>query len=485
MSEATLVPDPLASATPVQEVQPARRPWWLFCVCLLLAAYALMLLVPSFQAPDEFDHVRRAFQLSDGHFLLRSVDGSPSGGHEDPALETYMVGFSVLPQHPEVRMDGAARAALESVHWGQQPQVFQAIPSTASYFPAIYLPQAAGMAAGRAMNLPVGQTYRLARWCALMAAIMLLMLACRVCAPPPLAAAILALPMSLFLLSSAAPDGILLAIAMLGLSAFARLLVERDATPRHLAALLLICVFLLVTSSPGLLPMFALPLLVALCSRYRWRRTATVAVVMLLAIAWIGCVLWTTVYSPGSDQPDQLPRLTFFLVHPWTFLHGLHETVFAGGHLHFYAMSFLGVFGWLDTFLPPYAYRALLLLLIALAGCSFVAPASRASLAARWLMIGCAASSTLLTFLAPPGHWLQPGIDVAADIQGRYFLVPALMFAYALFLGGAPVRPIRQRFALPFLILLLAVSTSVTMYSLANRFHLAPGNNPNLPDGRP
>ncbi|HUH30428.1 MAG TPA: DUF2142 domain-containing protein [Rhodanobacter sp.] len=485
MSDLRLVPNALASAAPVQEIKPARRPWWLFCACLLLAGYALMMVVPSFQAPDEFDHVRRAFQLSDGSFLLRSVDGSPSGGYEDPALETYMIGFSALPHHPEVRMDGTARIALESQHWGQQPRVFQAIPSTANYFPAVYLPQAAGMAAGRAMNLPVGQTYRLARWCALLAAIALLMVACSVHAPPPLAAGILALPMSLFLLSSAAPDGVLMAIAMLGLSAFARLAVERDAAPRHLAALLLICVFLLVTSSPGLLPMFVFPFAVALGSRFHWQRTAMVTVVMLLAIAWIGFVLRTTVYSPDPDQPDHLSRLTFFLMHPWAFLHGLRETVLASGHVQFYAMSFLGVFGWLDTFLPAYAYRALLLLLIMLTACSFVAPANRACLVARWLLVGCAALSTLLTFLAPPGHWLQAGTDVAADIQGRYFLVPALMVAYALSLGSTSVRPIRPRFSLLFLVLLLAVSTSVTTYSLVSRFHLAPDSSHGLSDGRP
>ena len=485
MTDPRLVPDALASAAPVQEIQPARRRWWLFCACLLLAAYALMMIVPSFQAPDEFDHVRRAFQLSDGDFLLRSVDGLPSGGHEDPALETYMVGFSALPHHPEVRMDDASRIALESLHWGQQPRVFQAVPSTANYFPAVYLPQAAGMAAGCAMNLSVGQTYRLARWCALLAAIALLMVACRVHAPPPLAAGIFALPMSLFLLSSAAPDVVLMAIAMLGLSAFARLAVERDAAPRHLAALLLICIFLLVTSSPGLLPMFVFPLAVALGSRFRWQRTAMATVVMLLAMAWIGFMLRTTVYSPGAAQPGDLPRLTFFLMHPWTFLHGLRETVLAGGHVQFYAMSFLCVFGWLDTFLPAYAYRALLLLLIVLAGCSFVAPANRASLIARWLLLGCAALSTLLTFLAPPGHWLQPGTDVAANIQGRYFLVPALMVTYALSLGGAFVRPIRLRFALLFLVLLLVVSTSATTYSLVSRFHLAPESSHGLPDGRP
>lgn len=451
-----------------------RRGWWLYCICLLFAAYAVMAVVPSFQAPDEFDHVRRAYLLGHGQLMLESVDGSPSGGYIDPALEAYMVAFTTLPHHPENRFFSDARIAAERTTWTYGIAKFEPAFATAYYFPALYAPQAAGLLTGQLLHLPVGQSYRLARVLSLLTAITILIAAYRVSAPPPLAAGILALPMSLFLLSSAALDGVATSVAVLALSAFARMAPGPDSAPRWCFPLLLGSVFLVTSCRANLIPMFALPLAVAWTSSLRSRRVGATFAVAALVLLWTIFTIKTTVYPAGPRDVDRIGRLLHFAFHPGDFFQSLAVTVGDIGRSGFYVESFIGVMGWLDTYLPRPGYRALFLLLVVLAACSYVRGRNRRANTARLLLVACAVASVLLTFLALLVQWVPPGTAVITGIQGRYFTVPALMLAYALTIDGTGQLNARRRFAVPFAALLLVVSASFTIDTLVKRYQLPP-----------
>lgn len=454
------------------EFQEKRRLWRRFCAALLLIGYVLVALVPSLQAPDEFDHLRRAYFLGQGQILLESVDGSPSGGQLDPALTDFMIPFTALPHHPENRINDHALQEAASVKWSTTSK-FEPAFATAYYLPLLYAPQAIALTIGKRIGLSVNQSYRLARCLALITSVLLLVLAFRIYSPPPVALAILTLPMYLYLVSSAALDGVATAVAVLSLSLFARILEDRNREPLWAFPALVTAVLLLACCRANLLPMLLLPLAAALTANCnRARKVVAVTAATLAAVAWTVYTIKSTVYPPGPRNVNHSARLLELILHPHHFLESLWLTLADLGRTGFYFQSFIGVLGWLDTYLPSFAYRAISILLVCLAACSFTATNGGAELRARLLLVLCAAAAIMLTFLALLVQWVPPGTQVITGIQGRYFIVPALILAYSLTIGGSRISERRRRFITPLLVASIALSATVTVYAVTMRFYV-------------
>ena len=137
----------------------------------------------------------------------------------------------------------------------------------------------------------------------------------------------------------------------------------------------------------------------------------------------------------------------------------------------FYFRSFIGVLGWLHLPLePPKAYQMLALML---AICTVLTviwtrqqPWRMLLEQRRWLLIGMAMLSALSVFLLLLIAWTPDPTraQLIEGVQGRYFLIPALMVAMAV------ATPQKQQQRLPSLMLsyvsgsvMLIVSTALTL----------------------
>ncbi len=304
-------------------------------------------------------------------------------------------------------------------------------------------------------------------------AVLLLLLAFRIYAPPPIALAILALPMYLYLVSSAALDGLTIAASVVSLSLFARIVTVGEREQRWVFPALIATIVVLACCRANLLPMLLLPLACALESeKGRSWKVAVAIMATVVAMAWTLYAIKSTVYPPGPRDVDHGARLMEFILHPTLFVKSLWITIADISRTGFYVQSFIGILGWLDTYLPSFAYRALAILLAVLAVCSFTSPVNRVERRARLLLTFCAVSAIVLTFLALLVQWVPPGTQVITGIQGRYFIVPSLMLAYALATGrnGAPTR--RQRIVKPLLLTVMTLSTAVTIYAVTTRYYV-------------
>lgn len=269
----------------------------------MLLSIVLSALTPSFQTPDELDHVKRAYLLSKGQLLLHARDGNPSGGEVDTGLLSYMQQFTQLVGKRAQKLTAEELARSESIAWSGET-VYQAPSGTAYYFPAVYLPQATGLAAGRVLGWTVADSYRLARYLSLAAAIALLALAFRIFAPPAGALALLVLPMTLFQFGGAVLDPVATGLTFVAVAAFMRLAVDgRQANARIfialVAATLLVC-----ASRAHMLPMLALPFAAAWfarCGRRFWIALA----LAVFVLGWTAVTIKTTVYAP-----DRAMRIT-------------------------------------------------------------------------------------------------------------------------------------------------------------------------------
>jgi uncharacterized membrane protein len=412
-----------------------RPPHWskpLIWVFLLAAAWALASLIPPLQSPDENSHLARAYLISKGELTLTPSDRG-SGGRIDYDLLLFIDAYLARVTVAREKIDAAQQARIESFRWGREDR-FMPVAGTGYYLPLIYAPHASAIAIGRALDWSVADSYRLVRVFCLLACLGLLAAAWHTLRPPPLAVALLLLPMSMFQLLTPTLDGVSNCLAVLVLSTFMRIMLQtKDVRPAD-SWLLAGSVALLVSSRNQLLPLLALPLFIAWTRRSR-RDAFLGGAAIVLSLAWLAYVLLNTVDKriPRTRGTGEL--LVHYLSHPLSFFSVVGTSLADKGLSQQYEQSFIGVLGWLDAQLPEWAYPGLWIGLAAFALASVLLASGQAWLA-RGLLAFTAVASALLVFFALLVTWTPHPTTFVGGVQGRYFMVPALILAYAI--GASP-----------------------------------------------
>lgn len=433
---------------------------------------------PPFQVPDENVHLRRAYQIATGAPLERRADGSL--GVELPAsleelIRLCLAGRPFLPLGllPAGTLEAARRIPLAPAR-----QVFVPLIELTPYTPVPYLPQAAGAAVGRWLELRPLWILYLARLCNLAACLALAWLAVRIAPFYKWTFTLLALtPMAMFLRSSASPDALTTAAPLLLVSAICALACgpraaavpagpgggdgggedgpapgeralrggpgaparrERalpgevdkaaasgdGAAERFLVAWLLIASAIVAGSKSGY---FLLNLLVLaiparrLGPRRRW--AAVIGAVLLITVAGFANSSWAARSYFGHFQraPSVQPYLQArgVAAHPLRFL-GLVVADYAQ-HLTRYAVGFVGNFGWLDTPLPAAVLVAYAFLLLASA-VTGGDPGVDVSRGQRLLIAAVLAAELLVVSTSQYLGWTPLGAHSIEGPQGRYYL---------------------------------------------------------------
>src|SRR5690606_28720966 len=115
---------------------------WVF-VCVMVTVLAAHLWVglsiPRLQSPDEPDHVRRAYLVAHGEFLLSAPENQMSGGWVDSEFDAYLAAYHALslPQHPGERVSQEWVNEQAAREWSGQRTRYAILPGTGFYFPLI------------------------------------------------------------------------------------------------------------------------------------------------------------------------------------------------------------------------------------------------------------------------------------------------------------------------------------------------------------
>ena len=402
---------------------------WMLAL-IVLSSLLLSVLVPPLQSPDEPDHLKRAYVLSRGHLLLQAPPGNASGGAVDTGLQAYLDAFWVLPFKPEQKVTGALLERARSLRWSGE-ESFSPAPGTGYYLPLGYLPQAVALAVGRHAGLSIDASYRAARLLSLATVLALAGLAMRLFPMPPVAIGLLALPMTLFQLSSATLDAVSYALTLLALACFLHASRARVATRPGVPIAFSVAVFIVITCRVHLFPLVLLfvPL---------WRMTGRRAVawaglaVCALGLAWTAWAMHATVDTRVTvgAPPDTI--LLHYLANPGALPAVLADTL--AKYRGIYVDTFLGRLGWLDAGFSARQYTWLGWGLVLLAAGS-IGPFWRwrgSEIGWRLLLLACSAASALLVFVAMLVAWNPHPARVVEGVQGRYFWAPVLMACLAL-----------------------------------------------------
>ena len=433
-----------------------------FVVCVFFST-----IIPSFQSPDEFDHIERAYLLSKGVIILDSQQHA-SGGKVDTGLQAYMAAYEVLPFRPDRKLSVAEVDAAKKIRWTGVSQ-FRAAPGTGFYFPISYLPQAIGLSVGEKLGLTIDSSYQLARYLTLVSIIVILFCSFNLYPVNPLVFAILFLPMSIFQLSSASLDGITIAMSVFSIAAFLRISSERENTKPWLFYVFTVVVSLLVMTKIHLLPLLLLVL--GACFFTRKNRYFLLFIFsVVIVVLWSVIVAKTTV---GFEQTTKVPignLVLYYSTHPMRFFYLLYVTIqqFAVS----YRQSFLGVLGWLDTSfsIKQYHYFGAGIVLIGLLSFSF--KQWKTDYLPRLLLVFCALCSMSLVFLSMLMIVNQHPANIINGVQGRYFLIPVVMLAYAIS-GNLKINEgVARKIALVFLAGFVIFTVTSTSKLLIARYYL-------------
>lgn len=451
---------------------------WILALGLVLGS-----LVPPFQSPDEFDHVKRAWLVSHGVWMLDTPAGSSSGGAIDTGLLAYMDHWRPLPFQPTIKASAEERRLAATIPWSGVRE-FSTAPGTGYYFPLVYAPHAIGLVTGEALGLTVAASYTLARAAVLTTIGVLLAVAFAVYPTNPLAVALLVLPMSAFQAVSASLDGVTTALAVLTLALCLRVERDREHAAPAMVTALTASVFVLASSRVHLLPLLA-PAFVAVRATGSPRHLAALSVATLAVLAWIVVAIRHTVDTrvPLGGSPAGIAL--WYLKDPFEFLRLVGATLTHEGRLASYRDEFIGVLGWLDARLGHGTYVAATMLL---GGIALLTPAGnrdRGTAVVRALFAAGAVGSVLLVFFALLIAWNPPPVTVIQGVQGRYFLIPALMLAYAIAGDAAPAHGLRRKLALLLVGALAAIGALRVPDLLLERYFVRAGQEVLLAPGRP
>jgi len=434
-----------------------RTPFFLWLI-FGLGFLPLVWLTPPFQVPDEAQHFFKAYQVSEGQWRGTVQDGKAGGFVPSSLSDLVLTHLGTLEIHtarPVQPRPLRKTSAGFGVPLAASERAFVNFSGAAFYSPLPYMPQAAAIAVGRALDAgPLVLLYA-ARLANGVAALLVLAYAIRL-RPVGVEGALVAalLPIALFEYASVSPDALLISSAFLFTALTLRLMSdgELDRTRAAIACLA-------ATTFCSLKPVYAPMLFLAAPGLWRshcsggQRVFLTASLIVLPLCFTLGWLYWSSaVVVPVLADIDMSAQLTFVVAHPAAFLAAAWNTLIDE---KFYLTGVVGVLGWLSIKLPWATY--------VLAGLSFVAATAvgaRAEERMRLIDIGVGAlivaCSATLIMLALYLYSTPVAAPRVIGVQGRYF-VPLLWLVAAMLSSLAP--PMNAAWRQRLFMIVLAVIT--------------------------
>ena len=448
------------------------RPSLVFLAAGLPFALALLVLTPPFQVPDEPAHFFRSYMISEGR-LRAEFTQSSSGGVLPSSLQRVADDvMQGIPFHPEVKQDLGELQRLLKVPLKLEDRVETHFPGAALYFPLVYLPQAAGIALGRAFEASPLVLMYLGRLLNALAALALTMLAIRIMPVHRWTMVVLALtPMVAFTRASVSADAFTLSACWVLIAVLLRyaLTKQQPLGARDVALLFAITAVVALTKQTYFLLAGCLLLLPR--STLGSGRRYVIVLVTMLGTAFLATTIWSgtvrELYRPEPAHANIKGQTALVLSNPLRVVGILLKDLYTK-RVDYLEMG-IGRLGWLDTPMPRGAMWTLFCLLVAIAifdshGSFSLSLKQRAVLIATFLATALAIAGALYI------TWTPLGAQEVIGVQGRYFLPLApLMFLVFYNRGLARIRQLR--FLKAGLVgAYVCVSITVTVLMLLDRF---------------
>ena len=394
-----------------------RSAHWILMALMLLFGTLYLVMTPPGAVADEEAHVAK---------VARIAAGVPFGDSGATPMPDTVAMFGRFRDYPHNKGSFTTRQVWDVVDRSLQCEPRNpALPRSANgYFPLQYAGAAIVFKASCVTGASFGTFLYLSRFLNLLLGALLVAWGVRHAVRGKWALFLVALlPMTLFQISSISADSLTLSasLAWLGLLSGIE---GRTLDPRRAAPWLLGLALGIALMKSGC-AWVLLGLLFCKPAYDEAKMSFPVAIVMLLVVPVLVQAAW--ILHASSDAAirsgvDMAANRNVLLHDPLSFVHVLINT-FSGENLMRLGRSMIGMLGWLDVVLVPWAYGlAAVGLLLAFFTSGNSAPPARGM---RPLALLFALGSLVLFSVPLYMFWTLPGAAVVEGLQGRYFTISA------------------------------------------------------------
>ncbi len=452
-----------------------KYPHTAFAVLASCFGILFLIFTPPGQSPDDPEHFFRAYHVATGNWLA-TRNGNLVGGQLPKDLATVA---KIVPRGTKGRQQRPADI-VQRIHFNRsatesEQTMFIRFPNMALNFTFLYIPQALGINIGLAFNASPIALHYLSRATNLLVWIVLVFYAIKILPMAKWLMLIVALtPMSLFLASSVSADSLTYGICFVFIAAVMQQAFSSAALSVKSSLLLLALSALIALSKFVYIALVALVFLIPRAKfRSTWHYVQFIALCFAAAVvmAFFWSKLMLALYMPASpgETPDPQAQISFILAQPLRYL-----TIFIvslAGKLEDIVRQLIGVFGWLDTPLPGWAY-VLSYAAIALVSVLDRNKQIRLGLDSKLIILTVITLGTVLIFTGLYVKWTSVGGDFIMGVQGRYFI--PLFFLFWLLFYHLRILADRVPYLNPGLttISFCVIQLSCVSWLLANRYYL-------------
>jgi len=435
-----------------------------------------VVITPPFQVPDEPAHFYRAYQVSEGTIKgQRQQDAL--GGLLPKSLVVISKQISGnIPFHPENKQKIGDILRLLRLPLNSSERCFIQFVNTAIQTPLVYIPQAAGIFLGRIISDSVLILVYLGRLTNLIFWVVLVYHAIKITPVFKYLFLVLALaPMSLFLAASLSADSLTNALSFIFIAVCLKFSDGKCITIKKRELFVLFLLSLMVSLSKQVY--FLLAFLVFLIQpdkvggrRNKWLISLTLILLSLVCSAgWLYYI--EDIYVPFRNGIQTQTQLFFILSSPLKYAEILLETL--KEQWKNLLINYVGVLGWLDTFLLQWQYKYYSVIFIA-AALSDGSEDFRISLKNRILIFLVFLASVILIFTSQYLSWTLPKASSIEGLQGRYFIPVCPLFLLLLYNKKISQIKVLNKFVFPVKMgfyLSITVSLICTIAVLIKRYY--------------
>ena len=302
----------------------------IFVVLGLFFGLLFIFITPPFQVPDEFAHLCRAFQVSEGQIIMKYEGKQPS---DYIPISLRILEASLLknlPFHPEIKITPNEIVLQSRLPLLPKQRRFTYCAAS-MYSPIPYFPQAIGWWIGRTLSLPILVIFYTGRLFNLLAWIFLTFLAIRRVPVFKWVFLLIALmPMSLFMAASLSADAMTNALSFLFIAYILYLAFDHpeNIKPVDLAILCILSISSTLTKPPNIL-LLGIYFLVPVRKLGSFKHYIAAFIFLFLINSIIGAI-WIHIGSrsiiPFYDGANYGEQVFFIINNPVNYLKAIFRT---------------------------------------------------------------------------------------------------------------------------------------------------------------
>lgn len=451
-----------------------------FFVCASVFFFVLFnIATPPLQAPDEFNHFYRAYQLAEGQFLPNKIDNR-LGGEIPNCINEFVFPFDNAATELSLTLTPKDVFNGFKIKYTKDSVQFKDFPHPSYYSLVSYLPQVIAIYVTKKLHCSIGTMYYAGR---LLSFLVWLCCMCFVIKITPvykwLFTAICLLPMNIYITNSFSADTSSNVLSFLFIAlALKHAFLKGNFTLKNLLPFLIIAALIALAKVVYAALIFSF--LIIPINKFKTKGQYFLLVGVLFLVAFVAASYWSGIvmkyYTPYSNyntayrdwiclthNSNYYEQKAYILSHGTYFLKVIYRSIF--DHPFTYLQGYIGLFGNSDIFLPKWVlvFSYIIIFFIAL----FENNAFKFTLLQKTILLGASFCSFVLLLLSQHLTWDAVGEGVVDLIQGRY-LIP--LFPFLLFILSNYRLKINIRYDI-LLSIFFCVLYSISAYKIIDRYY--------------